>query len=333
MSKNELRIKLLILGLLFITAFLIIVLIYLSPASLQNNQLSMQNDDEEKVNNNLIKTEDTNYKKTQQDSLSKNDNETIKETTAENIAIASAKTYSSNKTISTKKEKKILYFIIDDTGYSLENIKPFLDFPGDITIAVLPGLVYSKQCAELALKKGKKVILHQPMESIKGNNPGPYSIKSGMPENEIIEILEHNINSIPGILGMNNHMGSAITIDERIMKIILQYLYNKDLFFIDSMTTHDSICRKVALDIGFDIMHRDVFLDNINEKKAIMDSIDIGKAIAENKGYAVMIGHTWSSELANTMMQIYPDLILEGFTIKDTSAFPMGDNYFESTGN
>ena len=216
-----------------------------------------------------------------------------------------------------QKENKILYFIIDDAGYNLEKLKPFLDFPGDITIAVLPGLPYSKQSAELALKKGKKIILHQPMESTNNNNTGPHAIKSGMEENEIIEILEHNINSIPGIVGINNHMGSAITADERIIKIILEYLYNNNLFFIDSRTTHDSICKKVAANSGYAIMERDVFLDNTDEKKAIMESINAGKSIAKKKGYAVMIGHAWSAELADILLQIYPTLIEEGFTIKN----------------
>jgi len=148
-----------------------------------------------------------------------------------------------------------------------------------------------------------------------------------MEENKIIAILEQNIRSIPEIIGVNNHMGSAVTADERIMKIILKYLYDNNLFFIDSMTTHHSICRKVAMDNGFVIMQRDVFLDNIDEKEAIMESINIGKTIARNKGYAIMIGHAWSSELANILIQIYPSLIEEGFTIKNASSFPGGENF------
>ena len=328
MSKVELRIKLLISGLLLLTALLIIVLTYLTPlipAALEKTQLSKHVEDQDILN----KTESYRAEpyKTESDTLSKNN---IKETIEENTTLASLKT---KAIVSSKKENKVFYFIIDDAGYNIEKLKPFLDFPGDITIAVLPGLQYSRQCAELALKKGKKVILHQPMESINNRDTGPHAIMSEMQENEIINILEHNISSIPGIIGMNNHMGSAITADEKIINIIFKYLYNKNLFFIDSMTTHDSICKKVAADSGYTIMHRDVFLDNINERKAILESINIGKAIAQNKGYAVMIGHVWSSELANTLIQIYPTLVEEGFTIKDLSSFPTGESYFASIGN
>ena len=317
MSKVELRIKILISGLLLLTALLIIVLAYLTPALLQSSPLTTQKEDQE-----FSDKKD----KTESDTISKNN---IKETT-KNINLASSKT---KAIVLPKKENKILYFIIDDAGYNIEKLKPFLDFPGDITIAVLPGLPYSKQSAELTLKKGKKVLLHQPMESINNSDTGPHAIMSEMQEPEIITILEHNISSIPGIIGMNNHMGSAITTNERIIKIIFKYLYNKNLFFIDSMTTHDSICKKVAADNGYAIMHRDVFLDNIDEKKAIIESIKIGKSIAKNKGYAVMIGHVWSSELLDAMMQSYPTLIEEGFTLKDMGSFPGGEDNFAHIGN
>ena len=329
MSKIELRIKLLISGLLLLTAFLIIALIFLSPAFLENSQAVPQ--EESQPQEITEKTEDkTIYKKTESDALLNNKVNTkkAKEPIQENTRIASSKTNSSNKTNTTasaRKKNKVLYFIIDDAGYSIEKLKPFLDFPGEITIAVLPGLAYSKQCAELALKKGKKVIVHQPMEAVNGNDTGPYAIRLGMKEEEIIKILEHNTTSMPGVIGMNNHMGSAVVADERIMKIVYKYLYNKKLFFLDSMTTPDSICKQVAEDGNYPFTKRDVFLDNIDERKAIMESINKGKSIAENKGHAVMIGHVWSSELADTMMQIYPDLIEEDFIIKDTRNFLIGE--------
>ena len=242
MRKNESRIKLLISGLLLLTALLIIILTYFSPASLQNNQFQKEdsqnvyNDSSDKKNDpGISKKRDPNIlskKNTNIDNSTENRTENYTENNIENKNLFSEKSSKSaraaaraNSSVSGK--NKVLYFIIDDAGYNLEKLKPFLDFPGDLTIAVLPGLTYSKQSAALAIKKGKKVILHQPMESVNGNDTGPHAIKMGMQENEIIEILEHNISSISGIIGMNNHMGSAVTTDERIMKIILKYLYNK----------------------------------------------------------------------------------------------------------
>lgn len=77
--------------------------------------------------------------------------------------------------------------------------------------------------------------------------------------------------------------------------------------------------------LGITIAKRDVFLDNVDNREAIMESINTGLNIAENKGHAVMIGHVWSSELANTMMEIYPNLIEEGFTLEEMSDLLLGD--------
>ncbi|MCL2295063.1 MAG: divergent polysaccharide deacetylase family protein [Spirochaetes bacterium] len=335
--KRRLRIKLLTLGLLFLTAFFIGLLIYLPSASASAG--SYANADLAPEDRMMALREDEplpeamfGYEDMQKTAGASSKDNDIRETAKENISIAASKKDRTN--IAARPARtKTLYFIIDDAGHSMEQLQPFLDFPGALTIAVLPGLVNSRRSAELALKSGKKVILHQPMESIRGIDPGPYSINLGMEEEEIIGILERNINSIPGVIGVNNHMGSAVTADKRIMRIILEYLHNKGLLFLDSLTTHNSICRKVAADLGFVILQRDVFLDHINERKAILNAINTGKTIARNRGYAVMIGHVWSSELAKIMTQIYPNLIEEGFILRDIGSFPIGEGYFAGTGN
>ena len=169
------------------------------------------------------------------------------------------------------------------------------------------------------------MILHQPMEAVNGNDTGPHAIKKGMEKGEITDILDHNFAALPGAAGMNNHMGSAVTKERQIMEIVLQYLKEKNLLFIDSLTTPDSVSKEVASELGMAIEQRDIFLDNVDNREAIMESLNQGKQAAENRGYAVMIGHVWSSELADTMMQIYPNLIEEGFTLKDASEFLLGE--------
>ncbi|MCP5514132.1 MAG: divergent polysaccharide deacetylase family protein [Spirochaetales bacterium] len=309
MSRFEFKIKLLISGLLSLTALLIAVLIFFNPV------YSPEIKGEYPVETySSVQTEEK---------AAASDNSSVNS----NIAITPdpAPDKREFKAATVKKKEKALYFIIDDAGYSLEKLKPFLDFPGNLTIAVLPGLEYSRQSAELALEKGKKVILHQPMEAVNGNNTGPFAIKTGMDEKTITAVLEKNISSLPGITGVNNHMGSAVTSDERMMDIILRYLQKKSLVFIDSLTTSESVSKNSGAKIGFAIAQRDIFLDNVDTREGIMESLNTGRLEAENKGYAIMIGHVWSSELADTMMQIYPNLIEEGFTLKDASEFLLGE--------
>jgi hypothetical protein len=55
-----------------------------------------------------------------------------------------------------EKKEKALYFIIDDAGYSLEKLRPFLDFPENLRLLSFPGLITLKNRPFLLLKRGRK---------------------------------------------------------------------------------------------------------------------------------------------------------------------------------
>ena len=128
-----------------------------------------------------------------------------------------------------EKSKKRLYLIIDDAGHNLTQLEKFLEFPGKINIAVLPGLKYSTSAAELIYQHGKTVMLHQPMEALGGNNPGPNAIYVRMSDSEIIKTLSDNLDSVPHVVGMNNHMGSAATENEQVMDVIFKELKKRNI--------------------------------------------------------------------------------------------------------
>jgi polysaccharide deacetylase 2 family uncharacterized protein YibQ len=221
------------------------------------------------------------------------------------------------------KGRGTLVFVIDDAGNNLRELEPFLRFPGPLTIAVLPGLPYSAEAARRIRAAGKEVFLHQPMEAIGGQNPGPGAVYAGMEPGEIRAIVERNIAEIGPIAGMNNHQGSKITMDERAMETILALCREYGIYFLDSRTTADTAAPAVAKRMGIKIGERDVFLDNIQEKAAMIRYVEEGLKKAERKGSAVMIGHTWSAELAATLEELYPDLIEEGFSLSTISQIMM----------
>ena len=220
-----------------------------------------------------------------------------------------------------QKPAKTIYIILDDGGHNLEQLKPFLEFPGKLTVAVLPHLAYSAEAAEAVHAAGKTVILHQPMEAIGKNNPGPGAIYVSMNSDEVKSILRKNLDSVPHAEGLNNHMGSAATMDLKVMDSVMEVVKKRGIFFIDSFTHSKSVCSEVAEKHGLAIAKRDVFLDNVDTKEKIMEAINQGKETADKKGYAVMIGHVWSQELADTMMEIYPDFIEEGYCFGSAADF------------
>jgi len=168
------------------------------------------------------------------------------------------------------------------------------------------------------------------MEAVGGQNPGPGAIYSTMSEEEIRRVLEKNLTEVGPVVGINNHQGSRITSDPRIMKIVLAFCKEHGLYYIDSRTTADTVVPLVAKEIRLPIGERDVFIDNVQEKETMIRFIRDGVQKAEKKGAAVMIGHVWSSELAATLEELYPELIAQGFTLSTVSRIVMGN--FEDEG-
>ncbi|NNM67455.1 MAG: hypothetical protein HKM06_05545 [Spirochaetales bacterium] len=69
-----------------------------------------------------------------------------------------------------------------------------------------------------------------------------------------------------------------------------------------------------------------MFLDNERNRDSLMRAMEEGKALAVEKGRAVMIGHVWTAELAGVLMEIYPHLIEEGYTLEDLSQIVRGES-------
>jgi polysaccharide deacetylase 2 family uncharacterized protein YibQ len=213
-----------------------------------------------------------------------------------------------------------LVLVIDDAGNNLRELDPFLKFPGSMTIAVLPGLPHSAEAARRIRAAGKEVFLHQPMEAVGAQAPGPQAIYSGMSADEIRSILSRNVAEIGPVAGINNHQGSKITMDSGAMETILSFCAEQGILFLDSRTTAETQAPAAAKRLGMKIGERDVFLDNEQDKNSIVKSLDGGLTRAQQKGSAIMIGHTWSPELAGILSELYPELVRQGYTFTTASA-------------
>ena len=212
-----------------------------------------------------------------------------------------------------------LVFVIDDAGNSLRDLEPFLQVPGPLTIAVLPGLPNSAETARRIRAAGKEVILHQPMEAIGAQDPGPGAIYSGMSSEEIRSILARNIAEIGPVTGMNNHQGSKITMDKDIMKTILAFCVENNIYFLDSRTTAESVVPIVAASMNMKIAQRNIFIDNEQNKDSMLRYISGGLVRAQRNGNAILIGHIWSPDLAPLLTEHFQQFMEQGYTIKTVS--------------
>ena len=230
-----------------------------------------------------------------------------------------------------QKTRGTLYFVIDDVGNNTFQLKPFLKLPMNLTFAVLPGLKYTRQCVELIKAAGKDFIIHQPMEAVGGQNPGPGALYVGMSQEEVRTIVINNLKDYNGIQGMNNHMGSAGTADPELMRYLFNVLKEQHMFFLDSKTTSKSVGFETAKIVGIPYAERSIFLDNSKEKQSILDAVESGLNVSEKKGHAVMIGHIWTEELADILLELYPALLENNYVLNNLTELFMGNEFNEDS--
>ncbi len=182
--------------------------------------------------------------------------------------------------------------IVDDMGYSLEAINELCSMGLPLTVAIIPYSPLASEIATISRQHDLEVILHLPLEAI--NNKGNHSkgmITAEMSEEEIIAIVEKNLDQVPYIRGVNNHMGSKITADSQLMNIILKRLKDRDLFFIDSRTTSNSVAYTIAQNLNIPSAYRHIFLDGeLNESYIKGQLIELFRR-AQKNGFALGICH------------------------------------------
>ncbi|MCD7854063.1 MAG: divergent polysaccharide deacetylase family protein [Clostridiales bacterium] len=206
--------------------------------------------------------------------------------------------------------------IIDDFGGGAQGTEEFLSLPIKFTGAVMPFQSQSEADAALLKEKGNDVLVHLPMEAKKGKRSwlGDRAIFTDMTDEEITALLNDAFGCF-NAAGANNHMGSKATEDERAMSLLFRELKDRDMLFVDSMTTPDSLSGEMAEKFGIKLLKRDVFLDSTQSKAEILENLNKTKEIAKKRGYAVCIGHVGAEGgrvTAEAVKEVYEDFEAEG---------------------
>lgn len=195
--------------------------------------------------------------------------------------------------------KPRISIIVDDVGINKKYIDQLVKISPDITFAIMPNRPHSVYAAKKAGEFGIEVLLHQPMEpkassGYNADDAGEGVLLVGQSKEKIIAQLNSNLASVPNVIGVNNHMGSKFTENEELMRLVIQNLKNKGLFFVDSLTTPNSVGYRIAKDEGIGAARRDVFLDNKKKGKSyVKDQLKKLISKAEKNGYAIGICHPY----------------------------------------
>ncbi|HEX9147846.1 MAG TPA: divergent polysaccharide deacetylase family protein [Thermoanaerobaculia bacterium] len=183
--------------------------------------------------------------------------------------------------------------VIDDLGNDADALERIARWPYAVAGAVLPGLPGSAGAARRLAASGKEVLLHLPMEpdGYPLVAPGPGVILRSDTDEAIAHTVIEDLASVPGAVGVNNHMGSAATADPRVMRAVVRVLAERGLFFIDSRTTEATVARRVADEAALPAVSRRVFLDAVPSASAIERAYRDLLAKAKKDGSALAIGH------------------------------------------
>jgi hypothetical protein len=206
--------------------------------------------------------------------------------------------------------------VIDDLGGENKISRELLRWDFPVTLSILPFTPYSKTLAGEAHRKGKEVILHLPMEphGYPQIRPGEGVLLEEMDETRLLHQLSKDIEAVPYIKGVNNHMGSRLMESPEKLEIIFSELKRRGLFFLDSRTTAQSVGFQVAQSVGLKAAERNVFIDNSSAEEDVKGQLEQLIRLSLVNGKAIGIGHPHLSTL-KAIKEMVPKIKEKGIDI------------------
>ncbi len=188
-------------------------------------------------------------------------------------------------------QQPTIAIVIDDMGNNLENGKGLIDLPYPLTLSFLPERRHTLALIDRARKKNKEIMLHSPMQNSLGIKLGKGGLTENMSEMQIKQTLRKSFIAIPHMVGLNNHMGSRLTTQSKVMSWVMETVSQHPFFFLDSRTSANSVAAKTAALHSIPNITRDIFLDHHPTRKFVQAQFIKLLETAREKGTAIAIAH------------------------------------------
>jgi len=210
-------------------------------------------------------------------------------------------------TFASKAEPAKVAIVIDDIGYRYSD-NAILLLTGNLTFSILPHTPYGKKIALQAFKRHHDILLHIPMEAENGKKLGPGALTTQMNEMSIHNTLADSFAEIPFAIGINNHMGSLLTQMPKPMTWTMRFLKERNLLFLDSLTSSKSQASQIAKSLHVPTLTRTVFLDNQLDDAYIKQQFLQLIKQAQQNSMAIAIAHP-HPETIKALQHLIPQLI------------------------
>nr|CDS56820.1 putative polysaccharide deacetylase [Serratia symbiotica] len=221
-----------------------------------------------------------------------------------------------------------LSIVIDDVGYHPHEENAVLQMPEAVSVAVLPNAPYARLMATRAHSQNREVLIHMPMAPFSKQPLEQDTLQPDMSSENIQRIIHNAVNNVPYAVGMNNHMGSAMTSSLPGMQKVMQALTSYRLYFLDSLTISNSQATRAAIGTGVKVIKRKVFLDDTANEADIRHQFNRAVALARRNGSAIAIGHPRPATV-KVLQQMLPVLPADIVLVKPSSLLnePQGSSY------
>ncbi|MEE4212448.1 MAG: divergent polysaccharide deacetylase family protein [Parvularcula sp.] len=196
--------------------------------------------------------------------------------------------------------RPVIAIVIDDLGLDWGRFESVNAMEVPMTLAILP---YGSDAQAMIdrVSPRHEVMLHLPMAAERETAPmGPDAVPIG-PEDAVRDALLRNLTKISGYSGVNNHTGSRTTSDEAAMAIVLEELRERDLYFLDSRTSPQSVAARVGQSQGAKVIEGTLFLDGDfgrGGEAHVRAQLEQLETTAKRDGFAIGIGHPYPSTIA-----------------------------------
>lgn len=200
-----------------------------------------------------------------------------------------------------------LALVIDDFGYRPAQENKVLQLPPQISVAVLPDATHAREMAEKAHQRGHEVLIHLPMAPLSKQPLEKNTLRPDMSSEEIARIIHDAVTKVPYAVGLNNHMGSAMTSSLPGMQKVMQVLNHYNFYFLDSMTIASSQSTRAAEGTSVKVVKRRVFLDDTQNEADIRKQFLRAVHLAQRDGSAIAIGHPHPTTV-KVLQQMLPTL-------------------------
>jgi hypothetical protein len=225
--------------------------------------------------------------------------------------------------------RPMIAIVIDDMGVDQRHSVEAAKLPGPLTLSYLPYARDLGQQTSAARRAGHELMVHVPMQPQSrtgangqpesGGDPGPNALLVGLSNEEIRRRLDIALASFDGYVGINNHMGSAFTVNRPGMATVIADLKSRGLLFLDSRTIAGSVGEGLAEEAGVAHATRNVFLDNVQTTLEVRTRLAELERVAKARGAAVAIGHPHETTIA-VLKEWLPTAASQGFVLVPLSA-------------